>query len=65
MAMYVFQIIRVSFGASKSDPLILLALNNFLPLLDLCDAGDKADLAKFILLKVLLHNTCPLKQFRT
>ena len=55
-----FQIIRVSFGASKSAPLTLLALNNFLPLLDLCDAaGDKADLAKFVLLKVLLVNIGP------
>ena len=27
----------------------LLTINNVLPLLDLCDAGDKADLAKFVL----------------
>ena len=27
----------------------LLAINNVLPLLDLCDTGDKADLAKFVL----------------
>ena len=43
-----------TFGASKTDPMNLLALNNFLPLLDLCDTQDKADLAKFILQKVPL-----------